>query len=94
MYNRAKVILKRTKDAEKTKNLQDAVDTFNEWLDDYRTHSRSKENFGYLPLDTVQAFRALAKDQGVLNGKGPTFLDVYDEAEGDIKKLRMKKVRT
>ncbi len=53
---------------------------------------RSKENFGYLPLDTLHAFRSLAKEQGVLNGKGPTFLDVYEEAEGDLKKLRVKKV--
>lgn len=42
MYNRAKVILRRTKDAEKVKNLQEAVDTFADWLDDYKTHSRSE----------------------------------------------------
>ncbi|KAJ1526338.1 hypothetical protein ONE63_009487 [Megalurothrips usitatus] len=76
MYNRAKVIVKRTKDAEKLRNLQEAVDTFAEWLDDYKTHSRSKENFGYLPLDSIRAFQSLAKDQGVLNGKKPTFIDV------------------
>lgn len=92
MYNRAKVIVKRTKDAEKLRNLQEAVDTFAEWLDDYKTHSRSKENFGYLPLDSIRAFQSLAKDQGVLNGKKPTFIDVYEEAEGDHKKLRVKKV--
>lgn len=95
MYNRAKVILKRTKDAEKVKNLQEAVDTFGDWLDDYRTHSRSKENFGYLPLDTVHAFQDQAEEQGVLKGKGPkgvSFIDVYEEAEGDLKKLRIKKV--
>ncbi|XP_034235464.1 uncharacterized protein LOC117641866 [Thrips palmi] len=92
MFNRAKVILKRTKDAEKVKNLQEAVSTFEDWLDDYKTHSRSKENFGYLPLDTVHAFERLAKEQGVLNGKGPTFLQVYEEADGDLKKLRVKKV--
>lgn len=40
MFNRAKVILKRTKDAEKVKNLQEAVATFEDWLDDYKTHSR------------------------------------------------------
>lgn len=92
MFNRAKVILKRTKDAEKVKNLKEAVATFEEWLDDYKTHSRSKENFGYLPLDTVNAFRSLAKEQGVLNGKGPAFVQVYEECDGDLKKLRVKKV--
>lgn len=54
---------------------------------------RSKENFGYLPLDTVHAFQSQAKEQGVLNGKGPNFVQVYEEADGDLKKLRVKKVR-
>ena len=89
------MILKRTKDTEKCTNLQEAIDVFSAWLDDYKTHSRSKENLGYLPLDTVKTFRSLAEEEGVLPkaDKGrPIFLDVYEEAEGDVKKLRVKKV--
>nr|CAD7395910.1 unnamed protein product [Timema poppensis] len=94
MYHRAKVILKRTKDAEKVQNLTEAIETFQVWLDDYRAHSRAKENFTYLPLETVEAYERLAEKYGVsqaVNSR-PSFLQVYKAAEGELKKLRMAKV--
>nr|CAD7611140.1 unnamed protein product [Timema genevievae] len=94
MYHRAKVIIKRTKDAEKVQNLTEAIETFQVWLDDYRAHSRAKENFTYLPLETVEAYERLAEKYGVsqaVNSR-PSFLQVYKAAEGELKKLRMAKV--
>ncbi|PSN46417.1 hypothetical protein C0J52_15376 [Blattella germanica] len=87
MYHRAKVIHKRTKDPEKVKNLTEAIETFETWLDDYRAHSRAKENFTYLPLDVVEAFLPLAEKYAIKS----EFLDVYRQAEGDLKKLRVLK---
>lgn len=95
MYHRAKVILKRTKDEEKVRNMTEAIETFEGWLDDYRAHSRAKENFNYLPLETVEAYAILAERYGVLQkeaGSCKNFLQVYKEAEGDHKKLRQLKV--
>ncbi|XP_063231687.1 uncharacterized protein LOC134536084 [Bacillus rossius redtenbacheri] len=94
MYHRAKVILKRTKDAEKVKNLTEAVETFDAWLNDYRAHSRAKENFPYLPLDVVEGYDKLAERYGIKQPENgtPSFLQVYRSAEGDLKKLRVLKV--
>ncbi|XP_072152498.1 uncharacterized protein Ude [Bemisia tabaci] len=89
MYNRAKVILKRTNDKEKIQNLSEAIDTFAAWIDDYKTNNRSKENLGYLPLETVEKFEKLAKKYDI---KSNGFLKVYRAAEGDYKKLRACKV--
>lgn len=36
MYNRAKVILRRTTDKDKRNNLTEAIETFEEWVDDYK----------------------------------------------------------
>lgn len=89
MYNRAKVILKRTKDPEKVKNLTEAVKKFEEWINDYKGHSRHKENFGYLPVDVVEAYQKLASHYRISDDG---FLNAYQEAEGDYKKLRNKLV--
>nr|CAD7430234.1 unnamed protein product [Timema monikensis] len=75
-------------------NLTEAIETFQVWLDDYRAHSRAKENFTYLPLETVEAYERLAEKYGVsqaVNNR-PSFLQVYKAAEGELKKLRMAKV--
>ncbi|KAJ8873632.1 hypothetical protein PR048_024454 [Dryococelus australis] len=94
MYHRAKVILKRTKDAEKVQNLTEAVETFETWLNDYRAHSRAKENFTYLPLEVVEGYDKLAERYGIKGPENgtPSFLQVYKAAEGDLKKLRVLKV--
>lgn len=95
MFHRAKVIHKRTKDPEKLRNLSEAIETFENWLNDYRSHSRAKENLTYLPLDVVEAFQPLADKYGVkteVSGVDISFLKAYREADGDLKKLRVLKV--
>ena len=95
MFHRAKVIHKRTKDPTKLRNLTEAIETFETWLNDYRSHSRAKENLTYLPLDVVEAFQPLADRYGVkteVPGVEANFLKVYREADGDLKKLRVLKV--
>lgn len=89
MYNRAKVIYKRTTDKEKRQNLQESIEVFEKWIDDYRAHSRAKENFSYLPVEILEDYLPLAKHYGI---EGTAFYDVYKEADGDLKKLRVKKV--
>uniref|UniRef100_T1HA80 Uncharacterized protein n=1 Tax=Rhodnius prolixus TaxID=13249 RepID=T1HA80_RHOPR len=89
MYNRAKVILKRTTDKEKRKNLAEAIDTFEKWVEDYKTNSRSKENFSYLPLELIEEYHPLAVKYGV---EEDDFLKAYKDVDGDLKKLRVKKV--
>lgn len=90
LYNRAKVILKRTKDAEKIKNLTEGVEVFEKWVEDYKGHCRHKENFGYLSFDVVSAYEKLA-EYHKLEDNG--FLEAYGEVDGDYKKLRNKIVR-
>jgi hypothetical protein len=95
MFHRAKVIHKRTKDPEKLRNLSEAIETFENWLNDYRSHSRAKENLTYLPLDVVEAFQPLADRYGVkteLPSVEVSFLKAYRNADGDLKKLRVLKV--
>ncbi|CAH1404110.1 unnamed protein product [Nezara viridula] len=88
MYNRAKVILRRTTDKDKRNNLTEAIDTFEAWIDDYKSNSRSKENFSYLSLDLVEGYEPLAKHHGLETD----FLTIYKEVDGDLKALRSKKV--
>ncbi|XP_022194184.2 uncharacterized protein LOC111051904 isoform X2 [Nilaparvata lugens] len=88
MYNRAKVIYKRTTDKDKRHNLNEAIDVFEKWIDDYKSHSRSKENFSYLPLELMEDYLPLAKHYKISD----TFLIAFKQVDGDIKKLRMKKV--
>ncbi|XP_066995003.1 uncharacterized protein Ude [Anabrus simplex] len=93
MYHRAKVILKRTKDAEKVRNLTEAIEVFENWLNDYRAHSRSRENFSYLPLEIMEAFHPLAERYGIkMDAPGSNFFQAYKDVEGDLKRLRMVKV--
>lgn len=89
MYNRAKVILKRTTDKEKVRNLTESIAVFESWIDDYKSRARAKENLAYLPLETVEAYEKLAEHYAIeQNG----FLNAYKEVDGDLKKLRSKKV--
>lgn len=92
MFHRAKLCIKRTKDEEKIRNMEEAMAVFEAWLDDYRAHNRSKENCPYLPLEVIDAYVPLAEHYGITvsskDGKEPTFLDVYRKADGDMKKLR------
>lgn len=38
MYNRAKVILRRTTDKDKRNNLTEAIETFENWIEDYKVY--------------------------------------------------------
>ncbi|XP_054265151.1 uncharacterized protein LOC128988007 [Macrosteles quadrilineatus] len=88
MYNRAKVIYKRTTDKDKRKNLEESIEVFEEWIDDYKKKGRSKETFSYLPVETVEGYEPLAKHHGI---KDMSFLQAFKEVDGDLKRLRNKK---
>ncbi|XP_075225776.1 uracil-DNA degrading factor [Lycorma delicatula] len=89
MYNRAKVIYKRTTDKEKRQNLNDAIEIFEKWIDDYKANSRSKENFSYLPLEIMESYEPLAKHYNITD---IGFLQAFKDVDGEIKALRSKKV--
>jgi len=89
MYNRAKVIYKRTTDKDKRKNLEEAIEVFEEWIDDYKKNGRSKETFSYLPVETVEGYEPLAKHYGI---EDLSFLQAFKEVDGDLKRLRNKKI--
>lgn len=65
--SRAKRTIQITKDEEKLANIREAQQVFENWLNDYKDNHRSKENFGYLPIETVRGFRPLAKKYNVLD---------------------------
>ncbi|XP_015111282.1 uncharacterized protein LOC107037305 [Diachasma alloeum] len=82
---RGKRVLEITKDGEKLAKIREALEVFNEWLEDYKKKGRSKENFNYLSLEIVEAYKALAESYGILN---EDFLKAYREEKGDYKPLR------
>ncbi|XP_046396946.1 uncharacterized protein LOC124163883 [Ischnura elegans] len=90
MFHRAKLCIKRTKDEEKIKHMEEAMAVFEAWLDDYRAHNRARENCAYLPLDVIEGYLPLAKRYGLPSESSdePTFLNAYRKAEGEMKKLR------
>lgn len=63
--NRIKRTLQITKDEEKLTNLREALKIFEEWLRDYKLKNRGRENLAYLPIETIKAFRGLAKKYNV-----------------------------
>lgn len=89
MYNRAKVILRRSTDKEKRNNLTQAIETFEEWITDFKEQGKGKTGFSYLPLETVQAYKKLSDHMGL---EDVGFLNAYELVEGDLKKLRTVKV--
>lgn len=66
---RAKRTIQITRDEEKLANLREALKIFEDWLADYKERNRGKENLAYLPIETVEAFRCLAKKYGVWDDK-------------------------
>ncbi|XP_011874192.1 PREDICTED: uncharacterized protein LOC105565529 [Vollenhovia emeryi] len=83
--SRAKRTLQITRDAEKLANLRDALKIFEDWLADYKENNRGKENLAYLPIETISAFRSLAKRHGVWDDG---FFRAYEDEKGDYKSLR------
>ncbi|XP_076242319.1 uracil-DNA degrading factor [Calliopsis andreniformis] len=85
LVKRAERVISCTKDEQKIKNMKEAIEVFENWITDYNVNGRAKENFNYLPLDLVQAFKPLA-DRYKIENNG--FLKAYREVDGDYKKLR------
>lgn len=65
--SRVKRTLQITRDEEKLANLRDSLKIFEDWLTDYKANNRGKENFAYLPIETIKIFRGLAKKYDVWN---------------------------
>lgn len=87
--SRAKRTLQITRDAEKLANLKEALQVFEDWLNDYKVNNRGKENLPYLPIETVRGFRLLAKKYDVLD---EDFYKAYKKEKGDYKSMRAVKV--
>ncbi|XP_018311304.1 uncharacterized protein [Mycetomoellerius zeteki] len=85
LVKRAERVISCTKDEQKIKNMQEAIEIFENWLTDYNVKGRSKENFNYLTIDIVRAFKSLAERYNIEDNG---FLKVYEEVNGDYKKLR------
>lgn len=83
--SRTKRTLQITRDEGKLTNLRDALKIFEDWLTDYKKNKRGKENFAYLPIETIQAFRGLAKKFDVWDDE---FYRAYKREKGDYKSLR------
>ncbi|KAK9309732.1 hypothetical protein QLX08_000724 [Tetragonisca angustula] len=82
---RAKRTLQITRDEEKLANIREALKVFEDWLTDYKENNRSRENLAYLPIETIKAFRTLAKKYDILEDE---FYSAYKEERGDYKSLR------
>lgn len=61
LVKRAERVISCTKDEQKIKNMREAIEVFENWITDYNVTGRSKENFNYLTLDVVRAFKPLAE---------------------------------
>lgn len=85
LVKRAERVISCTKDEEKIKNMKEAIQVFENWITEYNVNGRAKENFNYLPIDVVRAFKPLAEKFNIDDNK---FLEAYEEVNGDYKKLR------
>jgi len=65
LVKRAERVISCTKDEQKIKNMREAVEVFENWITDYNVNGRSKENFNYLAIDVVRAFKPLAERYGI-----------------------------
>ncbi|XP_015177266.1 PREDICTED: uncharacterized protein LOC107066818 [Polistes dominula] len=88
--SRVKRTLQITKDEDKLSNLRDALKIFEDWLIDYKENNRGKENLAYLSIDTIQAYRSLAKRYDVIDDE---FYLAYKKEKGDYKSLRTSKLQ-
>lgn len=67
LVKRAERVISCTKDERKIKNMREAIDLFENWITDYNVNGRSKENFNYLTIDIVRAFKPVAERYGIEN---------------------------
>lgn len=65
LVKRARRVISCTKDKQKIKNMTEAVEVFENWITDYNVNGRSKDNFNYLAIDIVRAFKPLAEKYGI-----------------------------
>lgn len=65
LVKRAERVISCTKDEQKIKNMREAIEIFENWITDYNVNGRSKENFNYLTIDIVRAFKLLAERYGI-----------------------------
>lgn len=65
LVKRAERVISCTKDEQKIKNMREAIEVFENWITDYNVNGRSKENFNYLTINIVRAFKPLAERYGV-----------------------------
>lgn len=61
LVKRAERVISCTKDEQKIKNMREAIEVFENWITDYNVNGRAKENFNYLSVDLVRAFKPLAE---------------------------------
>lgn len=67
LVKRAERVISCTKNEQKIKNMREAVQIFENWITDYNVNSRSKENFDYLEIEIIQAFKQLAERYSIEN---------------------------
>lgn len=77
-----------TKDKEKLQNINEAMQTFEDWLKDYEKGNLGKENRPYLPLDTVKLLLPLKRKFQIEDDKSSAFLEAYKSVKGEYKNLR------
>lgn len=65
LVKRAERVVSCTKNEQKIKSMREAIEVFENWITDYNVTGRSKENFNYLAIDIVRAFKPLAERYGV-----------------------------
>ncbi|XP_076631374.1 uracil-DNA degrading factor [Colletes latitarsis] len=90
LVKRAERVISCTKDEEKIKNMKEAVEVLENWMTDYNVNGRAKENLNYLAIDLVRGFKPLADRYGIEDNG---FLEAYEDAGGDYKKLRTVQAR-
>lgn len=88
MYYRAKSVLKRTKNATKQSSIQEAIDTFEPWLIDYKENGRKSEMLSHLKLSLMQKFEPLADYYKI----DKSYFNLYTKIQGDPKALRISSV--
>lgn len=77
-----------TKDKDKLQNINDAVQVFEEWLQNFEKLNLSKENRAYLPLATVKTLLPLKKQYKIEDKQASAFYEAYKSVGGDYKNLR------
>lgn len=82
------IVISVTKDKDKLQNINDAVQVFEEWLQNFEKLNLSKENRAYLPLATVKTLLPLKKQYKIEDKQAAAFYEAYKSVSGDYKNLR------